>query len=210
MASLRMEPAGVTLEIPEAARELAARHASPMMDSAELSYLAAALQLVPWTSEAIVVEIGAYRGNTTVFMARVLDALGRDHPILSVDPFDRAETDELNPQGSLAEFMSRIDAEGLAERCLPLVAFSEAAAAVVPERIGLLMVDGSHHYAAVKNDLTLYAEKLIPGGIIFIDDYLPPYDGVIQATDEFLEDRREFHVLHRAWFVILQKQGRPT
>jgi hypothetical protein len=36
--------------------------------------------------------------------------------------------------------------------CLPLAAFSGNAAAVVPEKIGVLVVDGGHLYPVVRDD----------------------------------------------------------
>ena len=123
------QPSGRVVSLPAAARELALEFGSPMMDSNELLHLAAALATYPWEAGGIVVEIGAYEGRTTIYMARILRLLGRRVPILSIDPFERAQPDPLNPQGRYAAYLENITRQGLQDQCLPLVAFSQDATA---------------------------------------------------------------------------------
>lgn len=88
---------------------------------------------------------------------------------------------------------------------MPLVAFSQDAAPAVPEKIAVLIVDGAHHYEQVAQDLALYAPRLLPGGLIFIDDYNPLYPSVVRATDEYFTGRPAFRILHQTYF-----RGRPA
>jgi hypothetical protein len=97
----------------------------------------------------------------------------------------------------------------LEDRCVPVVAFSQHAAAAVTDRIGLLIIDGNHEYESVVLDLALYSPKVLPGGFVFLDDYTDGYPGVVRATAEFLESNPEFRLLHQAHFVILQR-AEPT
>ena len=90
---------------------------------------------------------------------------------------------------------------------MPMVAYSQDAAPAVPDRIGVLVVDGDHHYESVRRDLALYAPKLLPGGLVFVDDYVPAYAGVQKATDEFFEGNTGFTILHKSYFVIARKAG---
>ncbi len=194
--------------IPDDIADLATQFASGMMDASELTYLAATLAMVPWDRRPIVVEIGTYVGQTAVFMALVLQKLGHRAPILSVDPFERASRDPLNPAGRYDTYVQNIVQYGVDKICMPLVAFSENAAAVVPANIGLLVVDGSHHYPDVKKDLTLYCPKVIPGGFVFIDDYVDAYPGVRQAVDEYFTRNYSFEILHCSWFVVARRPSR--
>jgi hypothetical protein len=113
----------------------------------------------------------------------------------------------MNPQGHYAAYLENVTAAGFEDRCLPLVAFSRDAAAVVPARIGLLVIDGSHHYPAVRADFELYAPKMLPGGLIFVDDYTSGYPDVVRATDEFLAAERTFERLHQTYFVIARRSA---
>jgi hypothetical protein len=156
----------------------------------------------PWRGGAIAVEIGAYRGQTTAFLARVLKLLGLHVPVLSIDPFERVEPDPVNPQGGYADYLRSIQSAGVESLCLPLVAFSQDAAAVVLDRIGLLIVDGSHHYSAVSQDLALFGSKVVPGGLIFVDDYSDGYPDVVRATNEYLTRENRCDILHKSYFLI--------
>ncbi|MFZ4478451.1 MAG: class I SAM-dependent methyltransferase [Rhodoferax sp.] len=54
-------------------------------------------------------------------------------------------------------------------------------------RIAVLHVDGNHSYGNASSDLAAWAEFVIPGGWIVIDDYLWPYgDGPQRAANELL------------------------
>jgi cephalosporin hydroxylase len=193
------------VHLPDEIASLALQYASPMMDAGELTYLAAALALAPWDRQGIVVEIGTYIGQTAAFMAKVLRHLGHRVPVLSIDPFERFQPDPLNPQGVYSAYLNTILSHEVADVCLPLVAFSQQAAPVVPDRIGLLVVDGSHHYPDVWKDLEYYAPKVLPGGFVFVDDYVEAYPDVCRAVDEYFTPDRPFTILHRAWFVIAQR-----
>jgi hypothetical protein len=146
-------PSGFKVDVPDRVLDLAQEFRSEMMDAHELLYLAAALAAYPWDVDAIIVEIGTFVGRTAVFMAKVMQELGRRVPVLSIDPFERAQPDPLNPQGVYAAYVANIQASGVGHVCLPLVAFSRDAAGVVPEKIGVLVVDGAHHYEAARHDL---------------------------------------------------------
>lgn len=179
-----------------------------MLDENELTHLAKTLKAYPWESGDIVVEIGAYHGDTTVFMVRVLEAIGAPvgTGILSIDPFERFTRDALNPQGSFAAYMNTVKKAGFEDRCLPLVAFSSHAASMVSSNIGVLVVDGDHHYDTARLDLQLFCPKVLPGGYVFVDDLIPQYPGVIRAVDEyFTPGNPTFEIVTRQNFLIARK-----
>ena len=201
---LNFDPSGYSVEIPDAIAKLTEEFKSGMMDSSELLHLAGTLALYPWNGDAILVEIGAYIGQTTVFMAKALRLLGKQAPILSIDPFERAKPDPINPQGIYSAYLKNTRANHVEDTCLPLVAFSEHAAPVVPEKIGVLVIDGSHRYEDVTKDLKLYVPKLLPGGLVFIDDYVAAYPGVMRAVDgnDSLEN---LAVVQKTYFFVGQR-----
>lgn len=51
----------------------------------------------------------------------------------------------------------------------------------------------------------LYLPKVLPGGLVFIDDYGPAYPDVVRAVDEFLAQDREFEVLAKEYYVALRR-----
>ncbi len=204
---LTFTPSGYTVEIPDIVQEWSVAFGSGMMDEGELQYLAGTLAAYPWHTASIVVEIGAYTGRTTVFMAKVLQLLGKRIPILSIDAFDRVQPNALNPQGNYAAYLETIRTHNVENICLPLAAFSQDAAPVVPDRIGVLVLDGGHHYPVITNDLALYGVKLLPGGFLFIDDYGPAYPDIVREVDEYFVAESSFTILHKSYFVVAQREA---
>ncbi len=146
----------------------------------------------------IVVEIGAYRGGTTVFMGRVLRLLVAVRTILSIDPFEGARRDALNPRGSLAAYLKAFRAAASKASASPLVGRSqEVALAVVPQRISALVLDGDHRYAERSRGSWAYASRLAPGGVCFVDDYARRMTAC-GARSTKLRRRLRFAVLHRS------------
>ena len=70
-----------------------------------------------------------------------------------------------------------------------------------------LVIDGAHHYDAVRSDLELYAPKVVPGGYIFLDDYGPAYPDVVRAIDEYLPAHPEMDVVIKSYYVILRRRS---
>ena len=63
------------------------------------------------------------------------------------------------------------------------------------ESLGMIYIDACHEYAAVKKDLELYYQKVVPGGIIALHDYLNPSYGVNEAVKEFCKGRFEIIII---------------
>jgi cephalosporin hydroxylase len=206
MTKWKLPSSRIEVELPEAVLALAGQFSSEMMDKGELSHLAACLAISPWSGTEIVVEIGTYLGSTAAFLAKTLRLLGREGcKILNIDPFERMAQEESNARGSYQKYLETINQHQVEDICLPLIALSGQAASVVAERIGLLIVDGSHLYPGVMADLQLYAPKVVPGGIVFIDDYIPAYPGVQQAIDEFFTPDQPWSMLSKIYFVAMRR-----
>jgi polysaccharide pyruvyl transferase CsaB len=183
---------------------LAEEFASAMINAPDLAALAAVLATFAWSGKELVVEIGAYVGLTTVFIAKVLDALGIRASVIAIDPFDRCTPDMLNPRGNYAQFVRNIQTHGVEDRCIPIAAFSADAAPTIPDRVGVLFIDGSHHYESVRADLELYVPKVVPGGFVYVHDYFDAYPGVIRAVDEFTAGRPELVRIYEGTYVLFR------
>src|SRR5215467_9821516 len=117
---LNFDRSGKNVSLDDQIVEWANAYQSSMLDAYELLHLAAALCEFPWESGGFVVEIGAYLGTTTVFMAKVMKHLGKRVPILSIDPFERFQPDPLNPQGNYSAYIANTVANNVDDVCLPL------------------------------------------------------------------------------------------
>jgi len=202
-----LELSGKTVGFEDQIAEWASTYQTSMLDANELLRLAAALTAFPWENGGFVVEIGAYIGTTTAFMAKVLERLGKRVPILSIDPFERFQPDSLNAQGNYSAYVANIIRNHVDHLCLPLAGFSESAAPFIADNIGVLVIDGDHRYAAVSNDLRLYTPKVRKGGYIFVDDYGAAYPDVVRAVDEFFTESTEFSTHVKSYFVLAERKS---
>ena len=130
-----------------------------------------------------IVEIGSYYGRSTVVLAMGSED-GTKQKVFAIDPWSRKK--------NLYEtFTNNVKQSGYSKNIYPYRAESSNAfywkkpRTVFLQGIGLLFIDGSHGYDAVKEDL-LWVQLVKSGGVVAFHDY---GDGVIQgvkhAVDEY-------------------------
>lgn len=188
--------------------KLAAEHASGMMSAAQLEALGRMLLDVYWRSGMIAVEIGTYHGGTSAFMAKVLRLAGHPEiPVVAIDPFERSgPADQYNARGAYDAYIRTITEQGVTDQCFAIATWSQQAVSVIPDTIGVLVVDGNHVFEECEAELRLYVPKVVKGGWVFVDDDCPEYyPGVVRAITEFAEVHPEIDVQRcpsHAWFQI--------
>ena len=195
----------IEIEVKEEIVALAEQFKTEMMDVGELTYLGAIIQSIDWNNYDYVIEIGTFVGQTACFMAKVLQFLGLKNPIISIDPFERAQFEELNAAGRYTQYMENLAKNKIDSICMPLSTFSQFAYPIFTNRVALLIVDGSHKYEDVRSDLLLYTPLICEGGFVFIDDYESAYPDVIRATDEWLNRNNTFSLIRSSYFVIAKR-----
>jgi SAM-dependent methyltransferase len=131
-----------------------------------------------------VLEVGSYRGLSTVCIARTADY------IVSVDTHDGRGT--AIPQGTLAALKANLKRYEVADRVavhrMTLGRFSESWIKVVdPVLFDLVFIDGDHSRDAVESDIRHALPLLAPGGLIAFHDYCNHADpGVAEAVDALI------------------------
>jgi O-methyltransferase len=154
-----------------------------------------------------IVELGVYRGGSVKFMARVCEALGAPRAIFGLDTFSGLV--HVASQDGPTHYDGRFKGPGLQDvsRYLedsPAVTLIEGDILETLDRV-LAEIES---VVFVHVDLDLYeptafslprvARKLVPGGIILLDDYgFVTCRGAKEASDEFLKAGgfRHFHLL---------------
>lgn len=131
-----------------------------------------------------IVEIGSYKGKSTVWLAAGA-AAGTRCRVHAIDPHMGSVADKRRGERrwTFDGFMQNIAAAGVAEFVIPVVATSEEAFKTFAEPIGLLFIDGEHEYAFVKRDCEQWSTKLIAGGVICFHDTMA--SAVNPFTDSF-------------------------
>jgi predicted O-methyltransferase YrrM len=129
-----------------------------------------------------IVEIGVWRGRSTIAMARVTP--GR---VYAVDHWrgDGGVGEVHDPLEVYSEFLGNVRRFDVQDRVVPLFMRS-VEAAILPHwpPIDLLYLDADHSYSSVLADLRAWLPHLAADGIICGDDY--HLSGVHQAVDEAL------------------------
>ena len=156
-----------------------------------------------------VVEIGAYRGGSTIALARGICDAGHGK-VVSIDPHCQAvgiyggtfsEADHAIYLNNLEQF--GVD-PWVEHRCMDYNAAAENWTSV----IDLLWIDGDHSYAGVSIDIERWIPLVADQGIVIFDDVEPgsEVEGAIRDHVSFAR----FRLVERVGRVlVLRKDGQP-
>lgn len=134
-----------------------------------------------------VVEIGAYLGRSTCFLA---SGAKPGVPVYSIDPHGL--------EGSERGRGGRFAGDDVREKYLANIAGYDAVipiralgsmAPLPDEPVGLLWIDGAHDLLSVAADVARYAHLVTPGGHIVFDDFGTFHPGVDAVVRELCKIR---------------------
>jgi predicted O-methyltransferase YrrM len=138
----------------------------------------------------VVVEIGTYRGRSTVALA-LGSRTGSGSRVYTIDPhldFKGVKGGEFGPKDMAALYANLTKAgvgETVAVICLPSLV---SAKAWMEQNVGLLWLDGDHAYEAVRGDFDAWSPWLVSDGVVAFHDV--DVLGVKQLMDELRQDTR--------------------
>jgi hypothetical protein len=130
-----------------------------------------------------VLEIGAYLGLSTVWMARTALA------VVSIDPHDGRATPRR--QDTFEQFQANLKVHGVDDRVTALRGTSREM--LDPsnwrdgEPFGMAFIDGAHDEESVLEDFALVLPKVADGGLICFHDYSGKDMGVVNAVNRIKE-----------------------
>src|SRR3954451_2852727 len=123
---------------------------------------------------ARVVEIGSFRGRSTIVLAGAAPA---DAEVVAIDPHlgsDRGpqEFAEQHALGSadLEAFRTNLSRAGVSERVRYVRERSQDALGEVSGPVDLLYVDGAHRYGPARDDLVRWGARVSDGGTLLVHD----------------------------------------
>lgn len=146
------------------------------------------------------VELGCYRGDTSLLLARMLKDTGAEKRLFIYDSFaglpekvaqDSSSAGEAFQKGELfvtkREVVERFKHAGLKLPVIRKGFFEELSDDDLPSEICFAFLDGDL-YTSIKTSLALVGPRMAEGGVIVVHDYnnveLP---GVARAVDEWLK-----------------------
>ncbi|MSP87766.1 MAG: class I SAM-dependent methyltransferase [Alphaproteobacteria bacterium] len=154
----------------------------------------------------LIVEVGTWKGASTVAMAQHMDKLSVPGRIVCVDTWlggvehmlgNEENGNWLNLRWGwphlYEQFLANVMYAGVAARIVPVPQTSHIAARLLGHlglRPSLIYLDASHDFMDVAIDLQLHWVLLAPGGILVGDDYTIHWPGVIAAAKRHGRDQR--------------------
>lgn len=164
-----------------------------------------------------IIEVGSWKGQSTITMANACKARGLSTRITCIDTWLGAEEFYTNPSEDrdlmknygypqvYYQFLSNLIHEDVVEM-IEILPITSVIGAKLTDKADLIYIDGSHSYEDVRADIELYTHKLNMGGIIFGDDYNNgAFKGVKLAVDEFVAKTGYNLEIYNNWFWIIRK-----
>jgi len=140
--------------------------------------------------EGDIVEFGCYCGHTSKLISYISDKW-----LYVYDSFEGLPESEENLPGemktSLDLLCENFTYDGIRIPYIRKGWFSDIKPEQVPEKISFAHLDGDL-YISIMDPLKLIYDRVVPGGVILVDDYGDEYwPGVKKAVDEFFADKPE-------------------
>ncbi len=135
----------------------------------------------------VIVEIGSFKGRSTVMLAKVAGHYGLG-PIIAIDP--HTHNLSLEHQGTplpstYEEFQSSLRTAGVSEQVEVHRAYSTDISSNWKRQIRFLWIDGDHSYEGAKADFDGFSRFVSVNGVVALHDALNNFPGPIRV---FVED----------------------
>jgi hypothetical protein len=162
-------------------------------------------------SSGEIVEIGSWKGKSTVCLAYGAAESGIPGSVWAVDPHRgqlKGNKPGLTP--TYRDFINNLKLAGVSGLVKPLVTTSSEAAKDWKIPVRYLFIDGIHDYSHTKEDYLLWKGFMKSGGLVAFHDCFCGEKGVWKAVDEvFLNPRRlsDIGVVGSILFGIMGEPG---
>lgn len=148
-----------------------------------------------------IVEIGAYLGRSTWYLARGLEDGGSPHRLISIDPH--------LVDGQEESYRDALRRTGIADRVDVRVGYSHEQVASVAAGLGMLWIDGDHEYAAARRDFDEWFPLLADGGWFAMHDAVAGWPGTVQLARELVAGRDDLDDVGIVWLTLFGRKAAP-
>lgn len=168
------------------------RAAPGFLTEREARFLALVAACTP--AHGTILEIGSYKGKSTVGLASIAQRYGLG-PVVAVDPHTApAVTDYAHgtDQSSWDDFRATLRSAGVEGSVEAHRAYSGDVARGWNRPIRVLWIDGDHTYRGAREDVVRFRDHLVPGAIVAMHDVLHTFEGPVRVFAEELLDSDHF------------------
>ena len=147
--------------------------------------------------EGVFVEVGAYLGRSTVYLASAVQRSRKRIRLYVIDLWDgwfydgyRAQTPMPDAAEVYWQFLRNMHSCGVGHCVCPLKLPSERATGLFADgSVDFVYLDGDHGREAMRRDLDAWFPKVRPGGFLGGHDYLnDDFPGARRAVDDFCSE----------------------
>ena len=144
-------------------------------------------------AQGAIVEIGSFKGRSTVMLAKVASHYGLG-PVVSIDPHNHnlsTGSEEENLPSTYEEFLTSLRCAGVEQHVEVHHAFSGDVSRKWDRKIRFLWIDGDHSYQGARADFEGFFPFLASGGVVALHDALNTFPGPIRVfVEEVLRSDR--------------------
>ena len=146
-----------------------------------------------------IVEIGSFKGRSTVMLAKVAAHYGLGQ-VVAIDPHNYNLSEKsgggaaspARPASTHDDFLKSLQTAGVTKHVEFHHALSKDVSFSWNEPIRLLWIDGDHTYQGAKDDFDGFAPHVKPGGVIALHDALNAFSGPIRIFVEEMLRSKQF------------------
>ncbi len=155
-------------------------------------------RVLPSKKQQIIVDVGVWKGQSTITLANNLRKNSIDGVVIAVDTFLgsfehwRQHGRLFNRKNGVPDlyrtFLSNVERAGLCEYVIPMPQTSSTACKILKSfnvRPTIVHVDAAHEYREALMDIEDYWEILDEEGYLIGDDYHQTWPGIVRAAGEF-------------------------
>jgi hypothetical protein len=156
-----------------------------------------------------IVEVGSYKGRSTVAMGLTLAALSLAGNIYAIDPHEGVRSgrhDRIYKGGqTYNDFLNNIKRFGLEKFVRCVRSKSTETRTDVP--ISLILIDAMHLFKNVSEDFRHFEKSIIRKGMIAFHDYREEFPGVVEFVNSLMHvNNAPYHKIHQAYsLIVLEK-----
>lgn len=162
------------------------RAAPGFLTEREARFLALVAACAP--AEGTILEIGSFKGKSTVGLASIAQRYGLG-PVVSVDPHSAPAVTDFghgSEQSSWEDFRASLQRAGVEHSVEAHREYSRDLSRGWTRPIRFLWIDGDHTYRGAREDIDLFRRHLVPGAIVALHDVLHTFEGPVRVFAEEL------------------------
>ncbi len=164
------------------------------------------------SAQGEIVEIGSYKGKSTIALASGLYASKKLGKIWAIDPHEGIikEGQHFPNKKTFNDFKKNIQTAGVESLVQPVVETSRKAAKEWNQPIRLLFLDGLHDYQHTVEDYRIWSPWVVKGGVIAFHDGFCGEAGVWKVIHSHVFHRKDIVDIGTVSSILYVILGTPT